>query len=171
MMVLFLGICFGHSFVGIFFVIYLMIRTIVQRSKYYLLLFVSTLSTYLTVQLSMAGVTFIDSIQRTIASTSEYSSFATNTLAAPTVWADTIAQIFSRLSVVSFVLISGIGFILILVRRKSRPIDRINSNYGVTVCRYRCCLIYAWNTCSTFTVSSNMLRSSLPIGRQVAAGI
>jgi hypothetical protein len=141
MLVLFTGISITHVFVPLFFVLYLLVRSILNRSKQYRNLFLLTLSIYLLVQVTQAPFSFASSIHRIInmlSSANEYPPMAQATLAPVSVPIDAIAQMFSRTVTIAVALICVAGFIFLLVKRKMRALDKaillagaVYSGFGV----------------------------------------
>ena len=124
MLVLFTSISITHAFVPLFFVIYLLIRCILNRSKQYGRLFLLTLIIYLVAQVTQAQFSFADNIRIVMTLPSEYSRMAEVTLAPVTVPTDVIAQMFSRTVTISTVMICFAGFIFLLIKKKLRDLDK-----------------------------------------------
>lgn len=124
MLVLFIATSIAHAFVPLFFVIYLLMQRIVNRNKQYLRLFFLTLAIYLTVQLTLAQFSFADNIIKIITLPTEYSSVVSNALAPVSVPIDAIAQSFSRTITITGVLICVVGFLLLLVKKRMRDLDK-----------------------------------------------
>ncbi len=124
MLVLFTGISFAHAFVPLFFVLYLLIRCVLNRSKQYGRLFLLTLIIYLLVQVTQARFSFIDNMRRVFTLPSEYSGVVEATLTPVSVPIDVIAQMFSRGVTITTVMICFAGFIFLLIKRKMRDLDK-----------------------------------------------
>ena len=123
-LVLFTSISITHAFVPLFFIIYLLIRCILNRSKQYGRLFLLTLIIYLTVQVTQAQFSFANNIWIVMTFPSEYSLKVEATLAPVTVPIDVIVQMFSRTVTVTNVMICVAGFIFLLIKRKMRDLDK-----------------------------------------------
>jgi len=124
MMVLFTGMSFAHAFVSLFFVLYLLIRCIVNRSKQYGRLFLLTLIIYLVVQVTQAPLSFINNIRSVITLPFEYSSIVEVTLTPISVPMDVVAQMFSRAVTITTVMICLAGFTILVIKRKMRDLDK-----------------------------------------------
>jgi len=125
MLVLFTSILFTHTFVPLFFVLYLLIRCMLNRSKQYGRLFLLTLIIYLLVQVTQAPFSFIENIIRNvITSPSEYPSIVGAALPIVSVPIDAIAQVFSRSVTLTTIMMCLAGFIVLAIRRKMRDLDK-----------------------------------------------
>jgi hypothetical protein len=123
-LILFTSISITHAFVPLFFVIYLLMQSIVKRSKQYGNLFALTLITYLLVQLTIAQFSFTTNILKVMIFPTEYSNLAGVTFAPVSVPIDLTAQLFSRTVTIAFAAMCFSGFIFLLIRRKMRDIDK-----------------------------------------------
>ena len=123
MLAIFVGITLTHAFVPLFFVLYLLIQSVLTRNKQYGKLFLLTLIIYLTVQFALASTGFANNILSVMASSSEYSQIATIKLPAP-VPIDAIAQMLAGIVEIAFGITCLAGFILLLVKRKMRSLDK-----------------------------------------------
>lgn len=124
MLVLFVGITLTHAFVPIFFVLYLLIRSVLTRNRQYGKLFLLTLIIYLTVEFALASTGFASSILSMMASAPEkYSSIATIRTPA-SVPIDVIAQALNGIVEIAFGVACLAGSILLLVKRKIRSLDK-----------------------------------------------
>ena len=122
MLLLFFITTFTHAFVPIFFSIFLLVNWIITRSKRYGGLFLFTLSTYFLYQFTSASYSFANIILRALSQGSELPRVITiipwfNPI-------DAIAQNFTVLTISLCAIISFIGFILLLVKRKLRYQDK-----------------------------------------------
>jgi hypothetical protein len=124
MLVLFTGISFTHAFVPLFFVLYLSIRFMFNRSKQYGRLALMTLIIYLVVQVTQARFSFANNIIAVFTVPSEYSSIAKQILTPASVPIDEIAQMFSRGVTIATVMICFAGFTILLIKRKMRDLDK-----------------------------------------------
>jgi len=138
MLVLYTGISFIHAFVPLFFVLYLLIRCVLNRSKQYGRLFLMTLIIYLLVQVTQARFSFIDNIRAVFTLPTEYSSIVKATLAPVSVPIDVVAQMFSRAVTITTVAMCLVGFIILLIKRKMRDLDKaifltgvVYSSFGI----------------------------------------
>jgi hypothetical protein len=123
-LVLFTGISFTHAFVPLFFVLYLLIRCMLNRSKQYGHLFLMTLIIYLVVQITQAPLSFVKNIINVITVPSEYFNIVKNILALVSVPIDEIAQMFSRGVTITTVMICFAGFFILLIKGKMRDVDK-----------------------------------------------
>jgi hypothetical protein len=124
MLVLFVGITLTHAFVPIFFVLYLLIRSVLTRNRQYGKLFLLTLIIYLTVEFALASTGFASSVLNMMASAPEaYSQIATIRTPA-SVPIDAIARALSGIVEIAFGIACLAGFILSLVERKMRSLDK-----------------------------------------------
>jgi hypothetical protein len=124
MLVLYVSISIMHAFVPLFFVLYLLMRSIVSRSKQYLNLFILTLFIYFLVQFTLAQFSLPNTIISIMNSPTEYSSIVSMTLAPVSVITDVVAQAFSRMVTIAFAMICFAGFVFIVIRRKMREMDK-----------------------------------------------
>lgn len=122
-LVLFAGLTFTHAVVALFFVLYLLMRRILDK-KQQGHLFLLTLVTYFLIQLYQASLWFETTIVNLITFRSEYSVVAENILSPASSPIDTVAQMFSRAVTIVTVLVCLSGFALLLVRRKMRNLDK-----------------------------------------------
>jgi len=123
MLVLFVGITLTHVFVPLFFVLYLLIRSVLTRNRQYGKLFLLTLIIYLAVEFALASTGFASSILSIMTLPTEYSHLATIRTAA-SVPIDAIAQALNGIVEIAFGIACLAGFILLLVRRKMRSLDK-----------------------------------------------
>jgi len=123
MLVLFVGITLTHTFVPIFFVLYLLIRSVLTRNRQYGKLFLLTLIIYLTVEFALASTGFANSILSMMASPTDIIQAATIRTPA-SVPIDAIAQMFLGIVIIAFGIACLVGFILLLVKRKMRSLDK-----------------------------------------------
>ena len=124
MLVLYTSISFVHAFIPLFFVLYLLIQCMLNRSKQYGRLFVLTLMIYLVVQITQAPFSFAENIRIVMTSLTEYSSIVEATLVPVSVPIDVVAQMFSRSVTIATVMICFVGFILLVIKRKMRDLDK-----------------------------------------------
>jgi hypothetical protein len=140
MLVLFISISIMHAFVPLFFVLYLLMRSIVGRSKQYLNLYILTLIIYFSVQFTLAQYSFPNIIISIMTFPMEYSSIISSSLTTVSITTDVIAQAFSRIVTIAFAMICFIGFFFLVIKRKMREVDKalfltgvIYSGFGVVL--------------------------------------
>jgi hypothetical protein len=124
MLILFVSISITHAFVPLFFVIYLLIQSILKRNKQYRNLFLLTSIIYFVVQFTIAQYSFGTNILVLMNFPTEYSSIAETILRPISVPIDVTAQWFSRTITIAFAVMSFFGFIFLLIRRKMRDVDK-----------------------------------------------
>jgi hypothetical protein len=123
MLVLFVCITLAHAFVALFFVLYLLVHYIVKRDKQYGRLCLLTSMIYFILQFTLAPVGFETSILTMMTSPSEYSSII-KIYPPASIPINSIAQMFSRTVTIAFGITCLVGFILLLVKRKLRSLDK-----------------------------------------------
>ena len=123
MFVLYVSTVITHAFVPLFFVIYLLIRSIIGRSRQYFEFFMLTLIIYVLAQITFVVFSFKSNIISVFAAPSEYSNVAGATLASTSVEIDAIPHFFSRWITIAFAILCIAGFVFLLYRRKLRKID------------------------------------------------
>jgi hypothetical protein len=122
--VLFGALLLTHAFVPLFFVLYLFLRTIIDKNKRYLLYSVLGFVSYLLVQLTLGSVSFIQNILSVLTKSSEYSNMVTVSLTpANPILVDEIAQFFTRFVAITSIAICGAAFMLLLVKRQVNKVD------------------------------------------------
>lgn len=138
MLVLYTGISFIHAFVPLFFVFYLLVRCILNRSKQYGRLFLLTLLIYLVMQVTQAPFSFVDNIRSMITLPTEYSAIVGDILAPVSIPVDEVAQMFSRAVTITTITMCLLGFIILLIKRKMRDLDKaifltgvVYSSFGI----------------------------------------
>jgi hypothetical protein len=119
-LILFASTVITHAF----FVIYLLIRSIIGRSKQYLELFILTVVIYLLVQINFAGYSFAAGVFRTMILPTEYNSITGATFTPASVPTDIIPQLFSRTVTVAFAILCIAGFVFLIFRRKLKVTDK-----------------------------------------------
>jgi uncharacterized membrane protein YjjP (DUF1212 family) len=124
MLVLFTGISFIHVFVPVLFVLYLLIRCVLNRSKEYGRLFSMTSIIYLVVQITQAPFSLAENIKSIMTVPTEYSSIVQAVLLPVSDPINEIAQMFSRGVTIATVMICFAGFTVLLIRRKMRDLDK-----------------------------------------------
>ena len=122
--ILFTSIVLSHLFVPLFFVIYLLLRAVLEKNKQYANLFLLALSVYFVYQLTIAQSSFETYIRFFLTASSEYSGIVQTTIATAQIPIDAIAQMFSRWVTIGFIALSGVGFLLLLIKRKLGTLDK-----------------------------------------------
>jgi hypothetical protein len=135
-LVLYTGMSFVHAFVPLFFVLYSLIRCILNRSKQYGRLFVMTLVIYLVVQVTQAPFSFAESIRGVITLPSEYRSIVEAILTPVSVPIDVVAQMFSRAVTITTITMCLVGFIVLVIKRRMRDLDKAIFLTGVVYSAY-----------------------------------
>ena len=123
MIVLLFSISITHSFVALFFISYLLIRAIVSKSKQYAELFLIASSIYFMTQFTISSYWLGFNVKSIFSLPSEYAAVAGSTLQTTSVPFDVIAQTMSRAVTIGVVVVSIVGFILLLIRRRLRVND------------------------------------------------
>lgn len=124
MLGLYVSISITHAFVPLFFVLYLLMRSIVSRSKQYLNLSILTSIIYCSVQFTLAQFSFANTIISIMTLPTEYSGIISSTLTPVSVATDVIAQAFSKTVTIAFAMICFAGFAFIIIKRKMRELDK-----------------------------------------------
>ncbi len=125
-LILFFCISIAHSFVALFFILYLLFRSFVSRSKLYAEICLVATNIFVITQFSLSSYWIGLNIANLFRLPTEYSSIVSATLTAtsavPTP-VDTLSQTLSRASTVIIILICLIGFVFLLIKRKLRALD------------------------------------------------
>jgi hypothetical protein len=121
---LYISLVIAHSFVPLFFVIYLFSRMIIDKSKFYAYFFVFSVVSYFVIQLTLARFSLEMALQKILNPPTEYLSIAETTLAPVTNPIDVVAQIFSRTVVITFALICVLGFVYLITKKKITPFEK-----------------------------------------------
>lgn len=123
--ILFGGLLLTHTFVPLFFIFYLLVRSVLDKSLVYGRIFFLCLLSYLAVQLTFGSYSFGQYLLSTMTRSSEYSDMiAVSLTPANPVLIDEIAQYFTRTVTLGFLLISILGFLLLLYKKKLTNIDK-----------------------------------------------
>ena len=117
-LILYTSTVITHAFVPLFFVIYLLIRSIIGKSRQYFELFVLTLVIYVVVQITFAVFSFRGNIASIFTPPTEYSGVIGATLASTSLGIDEIPRLLSRTMTISFALLCVAGFVFLIFRRK-----------------------------------------------------
>ncbi len=121
---LYVGILFTHTFVPLFFVIYLLIQSILKRSRLYFSLFLFSIASYLVVQLTIASFSFKQTLSIIFAAPQEFGYISRVTFAPVVIPTDSLAQLFSRTVTIGFVLTCVAGFIFLLIKKRLTVFDK-----------------------------------------------
>lgn len=138
MLILYASLTITHAFVPLFFVLYLLVKSIVSRNKqykqYYFRFLMLALVIYVLVQITLGRFTFLINIVQAFTLSSEYSNVATTTFASVQTQAqtDVIAQLFSRATTIAFALLCFVGFVFLVFKRKLRESDKAIFLSGAT---------------------------------------
>jgi hypothetical protein len=127
--VLFAGLLITHFFVPLFYVLYLMIRALLDRQRqsrsFYTVFFLLALVSYFLVQITIARFSFgqlIVNLTKTPMSYSNMAAAATGTAVPNAI--NIVAQFFSRTVTVSVVVICVVGFVFLLLKRKMGNLEK-----------------------------------------------
>jgi hypothetical protein len=123
-LLLFVCLAIAHAFVPLFFILYLVIQSVIQKSKRYALLVVVTSAVYLLVQLTIARFSFGFNLGLLTKHSSEYTSIVSRTFAPIMFPLDTVAQTFSRGITIVLALLCFVGFAFLLFKRGLRSVDK-----------------------------------------------
>jgi hypothetical protein len=123
-LILFVGAATTHVFVPLFFILYLLVRFMLKRTKWYLALTCICAVIYLTVQFSLAQTWFIDNIRNVFATSPEYSSIVQVSLGQVQAPISIFAQQFTRPVNILFIGICVLGFVFMFLQKRLRIIDK-----------------------------------------------
>jgi hypothetical protein len=121
---LYCSLLITHVFVALFFIIYLLIRSVLDRSNLYGRMLLFSLVSYLAVQLTLSQFSFGQIIKSILTLPYEYSGIVSATLRLITVPIDVTAQLFSRTVTIAFVLLCVAGFVFLLIKKRMRVLDK-----------------------------------------------
>jgi hypothetical protein len=124
MLILYIALTMTHIFVPLFFVLYLLIKLIITRSRNDFSLLILTLVIYLLVQIAFAEFSFAGYLVQVFTTGSEFSAVVARTFTPLTGQIDIIAQMFSRIVTVAFGLLCFAGFVFSVIKRKLRDEDK-----------------------------------------------
>jgi hypothetical protein len=130
--ILYIALLLTHVFVPLFFVIYLLIRSYLNKSRLYLGLFLSSLASYLLVQFVLAKFALQQSLSGLFTPPQEYTYIASSSIASATVPFDVTAQLFSRIDTVGFALFCIAGFIILTVKGRLSVLSKALLITGVS---------------------------------------
>jgi hypothetical protein len=132
-LIIFTSMTLMHSFVPVLFILYVLVKYFLSRNTICLRLFVITLIIYFIVLIFQANIFFPYAIRRLSGlSSPEYVTFAEGLIVGSVNPIDALAQMLSRFLVVVSVTISGLGFFILLLRRKLRQNDYVIFISGAT---------------------------------------
>jgi hypothetical protein len=132
MLVLFFSISITHFFVPLLFVLYLVVRSLISRSKQYAELSLLTLIIYLGTQFTLGMYWFAFNIRLIFRWPEEYVFIAQETLKQVSMPIDVMAQTVSRVVIITVVLMCFVGFVFLLIRRRLGTINASIFLAGVT---------------------------------------
>ena len=125
-LILFFCISIAHSFVALFYILYLLFRSLVSRSKLHAELCLVATNVFVITQFSLSSYWIGLNITNLFRLPTEYSSIVSATLTAtsavPTP-VETLSQTISRASTIIIFLVCLVGFVFLLIRRKLRAAD------------------------------------------------
>jgi hypothetical protein len=128
MIVLYVALLLTHLFVPLFFVLYLLVRGLIDKNKQtrkqYRNFFLFSLVSYFLLQLTIAKFSFEQLAVAILQAPKDYSNIASATMSALPNSTDVIAQFFSRTVVVAVVITGIFGVVLMLVKRKMNTLDK-----------------------------------------------
>ena len=122
--ILFVSLSVIHAFLPIFFIIYVLMRYIFDRTRYFGNLLIFTSIFFVIIQFTLAEYSFVDNIYRVMRSSSDYSNIAEATFASASVPLDIMFQLFSRAVTITFIVISGVGFMFLFIKGKINSLDK-----------------------------------------------
>lgn len=122
MLVLFTSMTLTHAFVPLFFVIFLLIKSIISRNKQYGVFFLLTLIIYLVYQITSTN----NALESYIRLMQSFSTEIPRMVGVKPVFVpiDAIAQKFFVAILITTVTICVAGFIILLIKRKMRDLDK-----------------------------------------------
>lgn len=125
-LILFTAMSLIHSFVPLFFILYLLARCLFKGGKPYVNLFLVTSIIFSIVQITIAKFAFVEDTRWVLTLPSEYYQILGQTVAplARTSGFDVVAQLFSRVLTIASIAICGAGIAFLLIKRKMRDIDK-----------------------------------------------
>lgn len=123
MLIIYTSTVFTHAFVPLFFVIYLLIRSIIDKSRKYFEFFILTSVIYLVTQITFAIFSFKGSIIMAFSTASDLNTVIGNSVAATSVEIDVIPHLFSRTITIAFIILCIAGFVILIFRKQLRKVD------------------------------------------------
>jgi hypothetical protein len=122
-LLIFVCISLMHAFVPLFYIIYLLIRFIVKRSKWYSALLLLTSVIFFVTQITLASKAFLFNIAL-IFNRSDYSAVINHALNPISNPMDVIVQFFTRSTSVILLATCFVAFAVMLYNRKLRDVDK-----------------------------------------------
>lgn len=122
MLVLFTSITLTHAYIAVFFIIFLLIKSIISRSKQHGMFFLLTSIIYLVYQIISTNIAFANYIWYWINEPTEI--FYVAKVIPVSVPIDIIAQKSTVAILITTVTICVAGFIILLIKRKMRDLDK-----------------------------------------------
>lgn len=125
-LILFFCLSIAHSFVALFYILYLLFRSLVSRSKLYAEICLVATNIFVITQFSLSSYWIGLNITNLFRLPTEYSSIVSATLTATSTVPtpiDTLSQTLSRASTIIILLMCLIGFVVLLIKRKLRAVD------------------------------------------------
>jgi hypothetical protein len=113
-----------HLFVPLFFVIYLLVKAVMKKSRYYLELLITTIAFYFALTFLFSWGSFSSAVDFALNSKTEYGSLISGTFAPIVIPMDVVAQLFSRGITVAVVGLCGLGTLLLFKNHKLRDSDK-----------------------------------------------
>lgn len=122
-LVLFVGTAIVHAFVPLFFIIYLLLRYLIDKNPSRGNLLLTTSIVFLLVQFTLGQYSLGTNIIKIITTPSDYTQIASATLAVSSESIDVFFQFFSRIVTLGSALMCGIGFVFWVINKKIRSND------------------------------------------------
>ncbi len=123
-LILFVGMTLSHAYVAVFYVLFLAIKTILRRNTWNRNLFVLLLTIYLLYQLTLTNNalnTYVQQFTKLDASVSGIAGLSVTPVIVPI---DAIAQKVLSAELIITVAICAIGFLILIIKRKTRDFDK-----------------------------------------------
>lgn len=118
-LIIFASLTLAHAFVPTFFILYSIIKYVITKDRTYGRLFLFTLTIYFSVLMFRATIFFPMALHELVGlHTQEYISLAGGLLVEPVAPLDVLAQMFGRVVLIVTGAISGLGFMILVVRRR-----------------------------------------------------
>ena len=121
---LFIGMTLSHAYVAVFYIIFLCIKTIISKDKQYRDLFFLTLITYLLYQLTLTNNAIDSYVMQLTQLDTNISGLPGLSITPVVVPIDAIAQRILSIELITTIMICGIGFLILLLKRKTRNFDK-----------------------------------------------
>ena len=121
---LFLGITGTHAFVPVFYIVFQFVLYVLHRNPKNLRFILLTIAIFSTWQIFLAPTSFTRNFQLLFSQSPEYIRTIEGTLETSLVPFDATAQTFSRIVTITTIIISVIGFLTLLVKKKVNLTDK-----------------------------------------------